>query len=79
MLERLIENEDLLLRIVHEITSSNQSQNQTCQVKTKPGRSKTIRSIDVQINHFTKGNHKGLPLPANMLSVGAIPCGCPVK
>ncbi|RKZ38544.1 MAG: hypothetical protein DRQ49_14035 [Gammaproteobacteria bacterium] len=27
------------LRIVHEITSSNQSQNQTCQVKTKPGRS----------------------------------------
>ncbi|RKZ37650.1 MAG: hypothetical protein DRQ49_15890 [Gammaproteobacteria bacterium] len=25
---------------MHEITSSSQSQNQTCQVKTKPGRSK---------------------------------------
>ena len=35
--------------------------------------------INVQINNFTKGNHKGLLLPANMLSVGAIPCGCPVK
>jgi len=35
--------------------------------------------IDVQINNFTKGNHKGLPLPANMLSVGAIPRASPVK
>ncbi|TGO02219.1 hypothetical protein PN36_28560 [Candidatus Thiomargarita nelsonii] len=32
-------------------------------------------AIVFQINNFTKGNHKGLPLQANI--VGAIPCGCP--
>ncbi|RKZ36955.1 MAG: type II toxin-antitoxin system PemK/MazF family toxin [Gammaproteobacteria bacterium] len=43
------------------------------------GQIRAVDHIDVQINHFTKGNHSVLPLPANMLSVGAIPRASPVK